>query len=107
MVSPSIIIEVRSLSKIIKQCCVSHTGKEVHGRGLAVLTYEIKTYKRAFWSDIPYSQKIWRGIKIGMEVRWWGLLVHTSELKLWHFEVFPYVCIGKPHVCNVFRPHAT
>ena len=23
-------------------------------------------------------------------------LIHTLELKLWHFEVFPYVYIGKP-----------
>ena len=36
-----------------------------------------------------------------------GILIHTLELKLWHFEVFPYVCIGKPCVCNVFHPRAT
>ena len=41
-------------------------------------------------------------------VVWWqGLLIHASELKLWHFEVFQYVCIGKPYICNVFRPCAT
>ena len=33
--------------------------------------------------------------------------IHTLELKLWPFKVFPYVCIGKPCVCNVFRPRAT
>ena len=22
------------------------------------------------------------------------ILIHTLEFKLWHFEVFPYVCIG-------------
>ena len=30
-------------------------------------------------------------LKLGV---WRGLLIHTSELKLWHFEVFPYVCTG-------------
>ena len=35
------------------------------------------------------------------------ILIHTLELKFWHFEVPPYVCIGKPCICNVFRPHAT
>ena len=24
-----------------------------------------------------------------------GLFIHALELKLWHFEVFPYVCTGK------------
>ena len=33
-----------------------------------------------------------------------GFLIHTLELKLWHFEVFPYVCMWKPCVCNVSRP---
>ena len=33
-------------------------------------------------------------------------LINTLELKLWYFEVFPYVCIGKPYVCNVLRPRA-
>ena len=28
-------------------------------------------------------------------------MIHASELKLQHFEVFPYVCTGKPYVCNV------
>ena len=32
-----------------------------------------------------------------------GFLIHTLELKLWHFEVFPYVCMWKPCVCNVSR----
>ena len=51
-VSPLIVIEVKkahikssSINKNIKQCCILHTGKEVHGRGLAVLPYEIKTYE--------------------------------------------------------------
>ena len=30
-----------------------------------------------------------------------GLLIRASEFMLWHFEVFPYVCIGKPYACNV------
>ena len=34
-------------------------------------------------------------------------LIHTLELKLWHFEIFPYVCIGKPYICNISRPHTT
>ena len=29
---------------------------------------------------------------------------HTLEFKLQPFEVFPYVCIGKPCVCNVLYP---
>ena len=34
-----------------------------------------------------------------------GFLTYTLELKLWHFEVFPYyVCMWKPCVCNVSRP---
>ena len=37
----------------------------------------------------------------------WGILIHTLELKIRHFEVSPYVCIGKPCICNVFRPCAT
>ena len=28
-------------------------------------------------------------------------LIHTLELKLWYFEVFPYVCMWKPCVCNI------
>ena len=35
-----------------------------------------------------------------------GILIHTLELKLWHFKVLPYVCTGKPCICNVFRPRA-
>ena len=31
-------------------------------------------------------------------------LIHTLELKLWHLEVFPYVCMWKPCVCNVSPP---
>ena len=31
-------------------------------------------------------------------------IVNTSELKLWHFEIFP-CCIRKPCICNVFRSH--
>ena len=42
-----------------------------------------------------------------LEVWRQGVLIHTSEFKLWHFEVFPYVCMGKPYVCNVFRPRGT
>ena len=33
-----------------------------------------------------------------------GILTHTLESKLWHFEVSPYVCIGKPRICNVLSP---
>ena len=33
-----------------------------------------------------------------------GFLIHTLEFKLWHFEVFPYVCMWKQCVCNVSRP---
>ena len=33
-----------------------------------------------------------------------GFLVHTLELKLWHTEVSPYVCMWKPCICNVSRP---
>ena len=32
------------------------------------------------------------------------ILIHTLELKLWHFKVFSYVCTGKPCVCNVLSP---
>ena len=42
------------------------------------------------------------GLKL--EIRSWGILIHTLELKLWHFEESPYVCIGKPHICNVLSP---
>ena len=31
-------------------------------------------------------------------------LIHALELKLWHFKVSPYVCIGKPRICNVLSP---
>ena len=43
------------------------------------------------------------------ETRDWplGILIHTLQLKLRHFEVSPYVCIGKPCMCNVFHPCAT
>ena len=34
-----------------------------------------------------------------------GFLIHTLELKLW--PCFPYVCTGKPCVCNVSRPRVT
>ena len=33
-----------------------------------------------------------------------GILIHTIEFKLWHFEVSSYVSIGRPCICNVFRP---
>ena len=33
-------------------------------------------------------------------------LIHALELKLQPFEVFLYVCTGKPYVCSVFRPRA-
>ena len=42
-----------------------------------------------------------------LEIWPWGILIHTLELKLRHFDVSPYACIGKPCICNVFRPHAT
>ena len=32
-------------------------------------------------------------------------LIHTLQLKLWPFEVFPYVCIGS-HVFATFSAHA-
>ena len=42
-----------------------------------------------------------------LEIWWNRILIHALELKLRPFKVFPYVCIGKPCVCNVFRPRAT
>ena len=35
-------------------------------------------------------------------------MIHSSEseLMLWPFEVFPYIYIGKPYICNVFCPRA-
>ena len=42
-----------------------------------------------------------------LEIWWNRILIHTLELKLWHLEVSPYVCTGKPCICNVFRPRAT
>ena len=33
--------------------------------------------------------------------------IHTLELKLWHFEVSPYICIRRPYVCNVSHPCTT
>ena len=42
-----------------------------------------------------------------LEIWPWGILIHVLELKLRPFKVFPYVCIGKPCICNVFRPRAT
>ena len=39
---------------------------------------------------------------------WLGrILIHTLELKIWHFECLPYVCTGKPCICNVSRPRVT
>ena len=32
------------------------------------------------------------------------VLIHTSQFKLWSFEVLPCVYIGKPWICNVFCP---
>ena len=29
-------------------------------------------------------------------------LINALYLKSWHFEVLPYVCIGKPYICNGF-----
>ena len=29
-----------------------------------------------------------------LEIWWKGILIHALELKLWPFELFPYVCIG-------------
>ena len=34
-------------------------------------------------------------------------LIHTLELKLCPLKCFPYVCTGKPCVCNVCRPRVT
>ena len=49
------------------------------------------------------------GTQNGPRLQIWplGILIHTLQLKLRHFEVSPYVCIGKPCICNVFRPRAT
>jgi hypothetical protein len=30
--------------------------------------------------------------------------MHTLELKLRFLECFPYVCVGKPRMCNVLSP---
>ena len=40
-----------------------------------------------------------------MEIWPLGILIHALELKLWPFEVFPYVYIGKPCICNFFSAH--
>ena len=34
-------------------------------------------------------------------------LIYAIELKLQPLEVSPYVCTGKPYICNVFRPRST
>ena len=39
-----------------------------------------------------------------LEIWPWGILIHTLEWKLQHFQVSPYVCAGKPHICNVLSP---
>ena len=39
-----------------------------------------------------------------LEIWWNRILIHTLELK-WQFS--PYVCIGKPWICNVFCPPTT
>ena len=56
------------------------------------------------WGDNFYM-----GMQNGSKLEIWPErnLIHTLELKIWHFKVFPYVCIGKPYVCNVLRPRAT
>jgi hypothetical protein len=33
-----------------------------------------------------------------------GILIHALEIKLWHFEVLPYVYMGKSCICNVLSP---
>ena len=33
-----------------------------------------------------------------------NFLIHALELKLRPFKVHPYVCIGKPRLCNVLSP---
>ena len=49
------------------------------------------------------------GTQNGPKLEIWplGILIHTLQLKLQQFEVSPYVCIGKPCTCNVYRPPAT
>ena len=42
-----------------------------------------------------------------LEIWWKGFLIHAFELKLLHFNVFPYVYMGKPCICNVLRPRST
>ena len=51
------------------------------------------------WGDNFYM-----GTQNGSKLGIWPerILIHTLELKIWHFKVFPYVCIGKPYVCNVY-----
>ena len=38
---------------------------------------------------------------------WQDFWIYMLELKLQCFEVFPYVCIGNPCICNVFCPRVT
>ena len=55
------------------------------------------------------GRNFYMGMQNASKLKDWrrGLLIHASELKLWHFEVFPYISIGKPYICNVFRPRTT
>ena len=61
------------------------------------------------WEHFRTSLILYMGTQNGskLEVWRWGLLIHASGLKLWHFEIFSHVCMRKPYVCNVFRPRAT
>ena len=53
------------------------------------------------WGDNFYT-----GTQNGLKNEIWyeKILIHALELKLRPFKVYPYVCIGKPCVCNVLSP---
>ena len=55
---------------------------------------------RSTWGDNFYM-----GTQNESKLEIWPdrILIHAFESKLRPFEVFPYVFIGKPCVCNVFR----
>ena len=42
-----------------------------------------------------------------LQIWWRGLSIHTSEIKLWHFEVSHIIMFVWGSYVHVFRPHAT
>ena len=61
-----------------------------------------ETLGRCLWQTVHMSMQNGSHLKIWRK----GILIHTLELTLWHLEVFPYVCAGKPCLCNIFCPRA-